>query len=182
MVDVGENWKMFGGEFSVTLDDTSRIALPRRIREVLETDKIVITKGLDTCLWLYPVKEWEKLENQIVDVTSPFDDEDRALWQRIIGPNHEVDIDKQGRILIPPPLRIFAGLNRDCIVLGQHHYIEIWSEGRYQAHLEASEEDFKAARRKLGARMKRERDLGNDNPRSGAVGTGSALLGAEGRE
>jgi len=173
---------MFGGEFNITLDDTGRIALPRRIREALETDKIVITKGLDICLWLYPVKEWEKLENQIVGATSPFDDEDRALWQRIIGPNHEIDIDRQGRILIPPPLRAFAGLNRDCIVLGQHHYIEIWAEGRYQAHLEASEEDFKAARRKLGARIKREKDLGNDSPRSGAVGTGSALPGAEGRE
>jgi len=180
MVGVGENWKMFGGEFNVTLDDASRLAIPRRLREVLETDKIVITKGLDTCLWLYPAKEWEKLEKQIVDVTSPFDDEDRALWQRIIGPNHEIDIDKQGRILIPPALRIFAGLNRDCIVLGQYHYIEIWSEGRYQAHLEASEENFKAARRKLAERMKKERDLGNDSPRSGTAGAGSALPGPQG--
>jgi len=169
---------MFGGEFSVTLDDASRIALPRRIRDLLENDKIVITKGLDTCLWLYPVNEWEKLEKQIVDATSPFDDEDRALWQRLIGPNHEIDIDKQGRILIPPPLRIFAGMNKDCIVLGQYNYIEIWAEGRYQAHLDASEEDFKAARRKLGARIKKERDLGYDSPRSGTAGTGTALPGA----
>jgi MraZ protein len=173
---------MFGGEFSVTLDDASRLALPRRLRDVLETDKIVITKGLDTCLWLYPVKEWEKLENQIVGATTPFDDEDRALWQRIIGPNHEIDIDKQGRILIPPPLRAFAGLNRECIVLGQHHYIEIWAEGRYQAHLEASEADFKAARRKLGERIKKERDLAYDSSRSGVAGTGPVLPGAEGRE
>jgi len=178
MVGIGEEWKMFGGEFSVTLDDASRIALPRRIRDLLETDKIVITKGLDTCLWLYPVKEWEKLEKQIVDATSPFDDEDRALWQRLIGPNHEIDIDKQGRILIPPPLRTFAGLNRDCIVLGQYNYIEIWAEGRYQAHLDASEEDFKAARRKLGARIKRERDLGYDSSRSGVAGTSASLPGA----
>jgi MraZ protein len=173
---------MFGGEFNVTLDDASRIALPRRIREALEVDKIVITKGFDTCLSLFPVKEWEKLENQIVDVTSPFDDEDRALWHRIIAPRQEIDIDRQGRILIPPSLRIFAGLYKDCIVLGMHHYIEIWAEGRYQAHMEASEENFKAARGKLGARMKREKELGNDSPRSGAVGTGSSLPGAEGRE
>jgi MraZ protein len=173
---------MFGGEFGVTIEDTGRIALPKRIRDVLDNDKIVITKGLDTCLWLYATQEWEKLENQIVDATNPFYDEDRALWQRIIGPNHVIDIDKQGRIIIPPPLRIFAGLNKDCIVLGQHHYIEIWSEGRYQAHLEASEENFKAARRKLGdsIRRERERDLGHDSPRSGAAGTGSALPGAQG--
>jgi len=179
---LGEIGEMFGGEFSVTLDDASRIALPRRLRDVLETDKIIITKGLDTCLWLYPVNEWEKLENQIVGATSPFDDEDRALWQRIIGPNQVIDIDKQGRILVPPTLRVYAGLNKDCIVLGQHHYIEIWSEGRYQAHLEASEENFKAARRKLADRIKREKDLVYDSSRSGAVGTGSALPGAEGRE
>jgi len=126
--------------------------------------------------------EWEKLESQIVKETTPFDDEDRALTQRIIGPKQDVDIDKQGRILIPPTLRIFAGLNKDCIVLGQHNYIEIWSEGRYQAHLEASEEAFKAARRKLADRIKRERDLTYDSSRSGAAATGSALPGAEGRK
>jgi MraZ protein len=171
---------MFGGEFSVTLDDASRIALPRRIREVLKNDKVVVTKGLDTCLWLYPTQEWEKLENQIVGVTSPFDDGDRALIQRIIGPNHEIDIDRQGRILIPPLLRGFAKLNKDCIVLGQYNYIEIWAEDRYQAHLEASEEDFKAARRKLGDRIKREMESGYDSPRSGTAGTGSELPGAQG--
>jgi len=173
---------MFGGEYSVTLDDASRIALPRRIRDALETDKIVITKGIDKCLWLYTASEWKKLEDQIVDGTNIFDDEDRTLRRRIIGPNQEIDIDKQGRILIPPTLRIFAGLNKDCIVLGQHHYIEIWAEGRYQAHLDASEEEFKAARRKLADRMKRERDLAYDSSRSGAVGTSSVLPGAEGRE
>jgi MraZ protein len=179
---LGESGEMFSGEFNVTLDDASRIALPRRIRELLENDKVIITKGMDKCLWLYPTKEWEKLENQIVRATTPFDDEDRALTQRIIGPKQDVDIDKQGRILIPPTLRIFAGLNKDCIVLGQHSYIEIWSEGRYQAHLEASEDSFKAARRKLADRIKRERDLAYDSSRSGAIGTSSVLPGAEGRE
>jgi len=173
---------MFGGEFSVTLDDASRIALPRRIREALETDKMVITKGIDKCLWLYTTIEWKKLENQIIDSTNLFDDEERTIRRSIYGPNQEIDIDKQGRILIPPTLRIFAGLNKDCIVLGQYNYIEIWSEGRYQAYLDASEEDFKAARRKLADRIKKERDLAYDSSRSGAVGTGSALPGAEGRE
>ena len=173
---------MFGGEFSVTLDDASRIALPRRIREALETDKMVITKGIDKCLWLYTTIEWKKLENQIIDSTNLFDDEERTIRRSIYGPNQEIDIDKQGRILIPPTLRIFAGLNKDCIVLGQYNYIEIWSEGRYQAYLDAYEEDFKAARKKLADRIKKERDLAYDSSRSGAVGTGSALPGAEGRE
>ena len=173
---------MFGGEFNVTLDDASRIALPRRIREALETDKIVITKGIDKCLWLYTTNEWKKLEDQIVDGTNIFDDEDRTIRRRIIGPNQVIDIDKQGRILIPPTLRIYAGLNKDCIVLGQYNYIEIWSEGRYQAYLDASEEIFKSARRKLADRMKREKGLAYDSSRSGAVGASSALPGAEGRE
>jgi len=173
---------MFGGEYSVTLDDASRIALPRRIRDALETDKIVITKGIDKCLWLYTTSEWKKLEDLIVQDTNVFDDGDLAIRRNIYGPNQEIDIDKQGRILIPPTLRIFAGLNKDCIVLGQHNYIEIWSEGRYQAYLDASEEEFKAARRKLGEKIKREKDLVYDSSRSGAVGTGPALPGAEGRE
>ena len=182
MVEIGEDWKMLGGEFSVTLDDASRIALPRRIREALETDKIVITRGLDKCLWLYTTDEWKKLADAIVDDTSVFDDGDRRIRRGIYGPNHEIDIDKQGRILIPPTLRIYAGLNKDCIVLGQHNYIEIWSEGRYQAYLDASEEEFKAACKRLADRMKRERDLAYDSSRSGSVGTGSVLPGAEGRE
>jgi len=172
---------MFGGEFNVTLDDASRIALPRRIRDALETDKIVITKGIDKCLWLYTTNEWKKLEDQIVDGTIIFDDEDLAIRRRY-GTNQEIDIDKQGRILIPPTLRIYAGLNKDCIVLGQYNYIEIWSEGRYQAYLDASEEIFKSARRKLADRMKREKGLAYDSSRSGAVGASSALPGAEGRE
>jgi len=171
---------MFGGEFSITLEDTGRIALPRRIRDLLENDKVVITKGLDRCLWMYTTAEWEKLESQIIRGTNPFNDEDRALIQRIIGPNHEIDVDRHGRVLIPPPLRIFAGLNKDCIVLGQYNYIEIWALDRYEAHLEASEEEFKAARRKLGDRIMRERDLGYDSPRSGTAGTGSAIPGTQG--
>jgi len=182
MVNTGENWEMFGGEFSVTLDDTSRITLPRRIREALENDKIVITKGIDRCLWLYTAEEWKKLESQIMGGTNVFDDEDRTIRRSIYGPNQEIDIDKQGRILIPPTLRMYAGLNKDCIVLGQYNYIEIWSEGRYQAYLDASEEDFKVARRKMADRMKREGELVYDSSRSGSVGTGPALPGAEGRE
>ena len=179
---LGESGEMFGGEFSVTLDDTSRIALPRRMRDALETDKIVLTKGLDKCLWLYTTDEWKKLADKLVEDTILFDNGERRIRRGIYGPNQEIDIDKQGRILIPPTLRIYAGLNKDCIVLGQHNYIEIWSEGRYQAYLEASEEEFNAACKKLAERMKRERDLAYDNSRSGAVGTGSALPGAEERE
>jgi len=172
---------MFGGEFSVTLDDASRIALPRRIRDALETDKIIITKGLDKCLWLYTAEEWKKLADKIVEDTNEFDDGDRRL-RRGIYPNHEIDIDKQGRVLIPPTLRSYAGLNKDCIVLGQHNYIEIWSEGRYQAYLDATEEEFKAACKRLADRMKRDKDLAYDSPRSGDAGTGTSLPGAQGRE
>jgi len=173
---------MFGGEFNVTLEDTGRIALPRRIRDLLKNDKVVITKGPDKCLWMYTTSEWEKLENQIIRGTNPFDEESLALRRRIIGPNQVIDVDRQGRVSIPQELRVFAGLNKECVVLGQYNYIEIWAEGRYQAHLDASEEDFKAARRKLGDRIMRERDLGYDSPHSGTAGAGSAIPGAGERE
>jgi MraZ protein len=180
----GEYWKkMFGGEFSVTLDDTGRIALPHRLRDLLEKDKVVITKGLDTCLRLYTTDEWKILEDQIVSTTSSFDDEDRALWQRMIGPNQPIPIDRQGRINIPPPLRIFAGLNKDCIVLGQLNYIEIWAEERYAEHMAVSEANFKAASRKLGARIKQAKELGNNgnSPRSGPTGTDYTVSRPEGQ-
>ena len=174
---------MLSGEYSVTLDDTCRICLPRRLRDVLETDKIILTKGEDRCLWLFTVERWKLQEKTIVDSTNPFSAQGRYITRHFIGPSQELDIDKQGRILIPPALRDFARLSRDCIVLGQYDYIEIWAEDRYKAYLEVSEEDFRTASEDLGARIMKERELGHygNNPRSGSAGTDNTVSRPEGQ-
>ncbi|MDR0456981.1 MAG: division/cell wall cluster transcriptional repressor MraZ [Treponema sp.] len=153
---------MLSGEYNVTLDDAGRIALPHCLREILEKDKVVLTKGADSCLWLYNVRQWKEQEEFIIGTTNRYSSEGRIMLQHFIGPKKTLDMDKQGRILIPPPLRDHAGLSKECIVLGQYDYVEIWAEDRYRTHLEASVNAFKAGLEKLGDRIMMTKDLGDD--------------------
>ena len=146
------------GEFRITLDDKNRLSLPARLRSALADIKLHLTQGLDDCLWLYPDDEWKKLEKTIMDTTNSFRSKDRNIRRRIIGPRQDVEIDKQGRIPVPPSLREFAGLSKDCVVLGQYDYIEIWAEDRYRAYLTANEEDFISGSEELGDLLKGNKD------------------------
>ncbi|MCL2128140.1 MAG: division/cell wall cluster transcriptional repressor MraZ [Treponema sp.] len=174
---------MLSGEFSVTLDDTGRISLPRRLRDILGTDKIVLTKGADSCLWLYTAENWRVQEEDIVSKTDQFSSRGRLMRQHFIGPKQDLDIDRQGRILIPPTLRDHAGLSKDCIVLGQFDYIEIWAEDRYKAYLDASADDFRAGMEDMSALRMKERNSGNygSGSRSGAAGGDNTVSGAKGQ-
>ena len=184
MGKVGEIWgllvNMLTGEFNVTLDDMGRISLPRRFRDILEKEKVVLTKGEDNCIWLYTASHWKELEKEIFGTTTQFSKQDLAMRRRF-GPTHELDIDKQGRVLVAQSLRDYAGLVKECVVLGQYNYVEIWAENRYKAYLEASEEQFRAASEELSGRIKKERELGNygNSSHSGTVGTNDAVSGAE---
>ena len=173
---------MLSGEFGVTLDDTGRIVFPRRLRDILVAGKVMLTKGADSCLWLFTIEQWEQFEKTIYSTTNQFSARGRRQRQHFIGPRQELEIDRHGRILIPPTLRDHAGLTKECIVLGQVDYIEIWDEDRYKAYLNASEEDFKAGLEEIGALMK-EKDLGSygNSPHSGAAGGDNTASRPEGQ-
>jgi MraZ protein len=174
---------MLSGEYSVTLDDTGRIALPRKLRDFLSAGKIMLTKGADSCLWMFTLEQWELFEKTIYSTTDQFSARGRRNRQQFIGPKQELDIDRQGRILIPPTLRDHAGLCKECIVLGQVDYIEIWDDERYKAYLRTSEEDFKAGLEEIGAVIKRERESGGvgNNAYSGAAGGDHTVSRSEGQ-
>jgi len=173
---------MLSGEFNVTLDDTGRLALPRSLRDELEKDEVVLTKGADECLWLYSQVEWEKQEKMIITTTNRYTKEGRTIMQHFIGPKKKLDLDKQGRLLIPPTLRDHAGLSRDCIILGQYDYVEIWAEDRYRAHLQSSQDDFKAGLEVLGAKIEqRNREDAGNSAYAGTVGGNHAVSRAEGQ-
>jgi len=174
---------MLSGEYNVTLDDTGRIALPHCLREILEKDKVVLTKGADSCLWLYSVHKWEEQEKFIISTTNRYSSRGRTMLQHFIGPQKTLDMDKQGRILIPPTLREHAGLSKECIVLGQYDYVEIWAEDRYRAHLEASVDDFKAGLEELGGKIMMIKDLGDDgsSAHAGIAGRGDTVPRSEGQ-
>jgi len=163
---------MLTGEFNATLDEAGRISLPRKMRDVLEKGKVVLTKGMNNCLRLYAFEEWNEVYSYVMRKTTQFSGRGVAFRRQLIASAHELEFDKQGRIPVTQRLRGFAGLSKDCVIVGQGDYIEIWDEGRYEEYLLSSEDEFKNASEELDAMMMKERDLGNDTgcPHSGAAG------------
>jgi MraZ protein len=148
------------GEFRITLDDKGRLSLPARLRSALAGSGVFLTQGMDDCLWLYPSDEWKAMLKTIMDTTNPFSARNRIVRRRIIGPSQEVEIDKAGRIAVAQSLREFAGLSKECVVLGQFDYIEIWAEDRYREYLKAHEAEFISGSEELGDFLKGNRDVG----------------------
>ena len=162
MGKIGLNDRLIG-EYPVTLDDAGRISLPKRFRDILK-DKVWVTRGSEACLRLYtPERFDEMLENDIDESDNRFFVKDRSKRRRILAAQ-DIEIDKQGRILIPSLMRESTGLFRHSVVLGQYHYVEIWAEDRYKARLNADEDEFN--------------DTGSY---SGVAGTDDTVSGAEGR-
>jgi MraZ protein len=149
--------KSLTGEYRITLDDKCRLSLPARLRNVLADNTLYLTQSMDDCLWLYPSEEWKAMLDTIMDTTNPFSSESRNIRRRIIGPAQEVEVDKAGRIPVAQSLREYAGLSKDCVILGQVDYIEIWAEDRYRAYLAANEEVFINGSEKLGELLKENR-------------------------
>jgi len=151
---------MLTGEFKVTLDEKGRISLPASLRKDLAESSLRLTKGEDNCLWLFPAEKWEELvSTKIAENTDPFSRKDRSLLRRLIGPSQSIEIDKAGRIPIVQGLREFAGLAKDCMVLGQIDYIEIWDEASYFKYLESTCDEFEAASEELSSRIKSKRGI-----------------------
>jgi len=146
------------GEFKVTLDEKGRISLPALLRRCLNESTLFLTEGSDNCLWLYPGSQWDEMINTIMKNTNQFSQKDRNLRRRIIGPSQEVEIDKAGRIPVAGSLREYAGLSKECVVLGQVDYIEIWDEERYRVFREQSNDEYNSASEELSFTLKKQRD------------------------
>lgn len=142
--------ELLTGEFKNTLDDKGRVSLPARLRSELPGTILVLTQGVDRCLWLFAPEQWKILSRKLMETTSPFQARSRLVQRRIIAPAQEVEIDKAGRIPIPQSLREFAALSRDCIILGIDKYIELWDADQYRGYWEENEAEFKAAAEELG--------------------------------
>ncbi|MBR4011644.1 MAG: cell division/cell wall cluster transcriptional repressor MraZ, partial [Spirochaetaceae bacterium] len=90
----------------------------------------------------YTPEEWKNLSSKLMESASPFDPKARLVVRRLVAPAQEVEFDKSGRLSIPQSLREYAGLSKDCVVLGINKYIELWDAARYKEYLEQSEESF----------------------------------------
>ncbi|MDC7228551.1 MAG: division/cell wall cluster transcriptional repressor MraZ [Spirochaetales bacterium] len=141
---------MITGEYRNNLDEKGRMLVPSRVRNLIPGNQLVLTRGIDKCLWVYTPEEWNRIASQILDSSSVFKSKTRLLQRRIIAPAQECEIDKSGRINIPPTLRESAGLRKEVVLLAMEKYMEIWDEAEYNGYLNESEEDFLAAAEDLG--------------------------------
>lgn len=131
---------MFLGTHTPRLDDKGRLAMPARFRTDLEGG-LVITKGQERCLFAFPVAEFSRL-TELLRV-APMTDRRIRDYSRIFFASASQEIpDSQGRITVPASLRQYAGLEKDCVVIGANTRVEIWDSVAWQSYLESTEQDF----------------------------------------
>lgn len=124
---------MFRGANQQTLDAKGRMVMPTRYRERLQErcgGNLIVTVDKDQCLLLYPLPDWEEIEQKLMKLPS-LNPQARRLQRLMVGHATEVEIDGQGRILLPPKLREFANLTRDAMLIGQGNRFELWDEARW---------------------------------------------------
>lgn len=139
------------GEYRNTLDEKGRIMFPVKLRSELPEASLILTRGIDRCLWLFPPEQWKILSDKVMESASLFQSQSRSVLRRLIAPAQTVEIDKTGRISIPQSLREFAGLGKECIFLGINKYFELWDSEEYDKYLGESEADFRGATEGLGS-------------------------------
>lgn len=129
---------MFRGIAQLNLDSKGRLAVPARYRDALAercAGHLVITADADRCLLIYPLPDWEIIQQKLEGLSN-LDPRVRELQRRLIGFAVDTDIDGAGRVLIPPALRQFAQLDKSVVLVGQGRKFELWSEDGWQQLVE----------------------------------------------
>ena len=142
---------MLLGEFEHTIDDKNRLTLPARFRDAM-SDGVVVTRGMDGCLYAYPRGDWQERFQSRVAGLDPLSIEGRKLQRHFFSGAAEAEPDKQGRIMIPPPLLRYAGLERDVVVAGIHDHLEIWDRETWRRELNEVEGSAEHVAERLAAK------------------------------
>ena len=142
---MGLHWRLEGegvflGTHTPRLDEKGRLILPAKFRDEL-AEGLVITKGQERCLYIWPVAEFSRMAEAIR--TAPVTSKGPRDFMRVLyaGASDEVP-DKQGRVTIPPQLRAYAGLGRECVVIGANARVEIWDSAAWETYLAEQEPAF----------------------------------------
>ncbi len=139
---------MFIGEYTHSVDQKGRIAVPAKFRLEL-TRGAVITRGLDNCLFIYTKKEWQKLADKMT--TMPIGQKNsRAFARLMLAGAMDVELDVQGRVVIPEYLRKFAAIQKQAVVAGLYNRIEIWDESKWQAYKISTEKNSEDIAERMG--------------------------------
>lgn len=120
---------MFMGEYNHTIDAKGRLIIPAKFRELLGTE-FVLTRGLEGCLFIYPVDEWKAFEQKLRAL--PLTNKNARTFSRFFVAGAAMcELDRQGRVLVPQTLREFAGLEKDVVLTGNLDRIEVWSKDKW---------------------------------------------------
>ena len=129
----------FIGEYTYSIDEKKRLAIPPKFRQILGR-KAVITRGLDQCLFLYPVKEWGNLASKLSQL--PLSQADaRGFARLMLTGAMEVNLDNLGRILVPDYLKEYASLKKKVVIAGVYNRIEIWDEKIWKEYKQKTEKE-----------------------------------------
>lgn len=140
---------MFIGEYTHTVDDKKRISLPSKFKKELGS-KVVVTRGLDNCLFLFTHKTWKTISGEMAKL-GMMQADTRGFSRFMFSGASEIDVDSMGRILIPDYLREFADVKSTVVFAGVHDRIEIWNEKRWDIYKKRIESEVDMMAEKLGS-------------------------------
>ncbi len=131
---------MLIGEYHHTIDEKGRLIIPSKFRDSLG-DKFIITRGLENCLFVYSLENWDKICNKLNSL--PFTKKDARVFNRFfMSGATDVELDKQGRANISTPLIQYAHLNKDCVIIGTGDRLEIWSQEDWNAFFDSNKDNM----------------------------------------
>ena len=139
------------GEYAHNIDRKGRLIMPAKFREELG-EHVVVNRGLDGCLYVYTMQQWDEVYAQLAAL--PSTNRDARMYQRMmLSKAAECEMDGQGRILIPSSLDSLAGLEKECLIIGMANHLEIWSKERWEALEAQQEQSFEDAAEHLSEWM-----------------------------
>jgi len=139
---------MLIGEYRHTIDTKKRLAIPSKLRRELGS-KAVITRGLDNCLFIFPLSQWNKLVEKLSKL--PLGQKDtRGFIRLMLAGAGEVKLDRLGRVLIPDYLKQYAGLKKNIVIAGVYNRLEIWDEAKWNLFKQSTEKEVDNMAERLG--------------------------------
>lgn len=136
----------FSGEYECKIDAKGRMVLPAKVKAKLpdvNTNELVVKRGFEPCLVLYPMLEWKKVFNKVSGLNE-FSKEYRMFQRNFLRGAMEVDLDASGRILVPKSMTKFASIEKEVILVGMGNRLEIWNPEQYEEYLISDENEFSA--------------------------------------
>jgi MraZ protein len=142
---------MLLGEYEHTVDDKNRLTLPARFRQAFG-DGIVVTRGLDGCLYAYRREDWARLVDSQLSTLDPLSKEGRRMQRFFFSGAAEAELDRQGRVMLPAALTDHAKIGRDVVVAGVHDHLEIWDRAAWRNELAEVEGSAEHVAERLAAK------------------------------